>query len=50
MMRLERVFWRKVYYLVPPPPSPLVFWNHEVSGIFLTWSLILKGLYQSILE
>jgi len=39
-----------VYWLVPPPPSPPVFWNHRVSGIFLTWSLNLKGLYQSILE
>ena len=50
MMRLKRVFWRKVYYLVPPRPSPLVFWNHQVRREFLTQSLILKGLCQSILE
>src|SRR6202158_1818509 len=24
-----------VYQLVPPPPSPLVSWNHRVSGNFL---------------
>jgi hypothetical protein len=39
-----------VNQLVLPPPSPLSIWNHRVSGIFLTWSLNLKDLYQSILE
>jgi len=39
-----------VYYLVPIPPSPPVFWNHEVSGNFPVWSLNRKDLYQSIAE
>ena len=41
---------RKVYCLVPPSPSPLGSWNHRVGGRFLLWSLILRGLYQSIPE
>jgi len=43
-------FWLNVYYLVPVPPSPLVYWNHWVSGIFWLRSLKNKDLYQSILE
>ena len=39
-----------VYYLVPPPPSPLVSWNQGVSGNFSLRSLKNKGLYQSIPE
>jgi hypothetical protein len=32
------------------PPSPLVLWNHGVSGDFMLWSLKNKDLYQSIPE
>ncbi len=48
--RQKRGFWLNVYYLVPIPPSPLVYWNHEVGGNFLARSLNHKDLYQSILE
>src|SRR5207302_10774671 len=41
-------YFISINQLVPPPPSPLVSWNHRVSGNFRTWSLILKDLYQSI--
>ena len=39
-----------VYWVVPVPPSPLVYRNHEVTGISRTWSLKNKDLYQSIPE
>jgi hypothetical protein len=39
-----------VYWLVPIPPSPLAYRNHEVMSNFRTWSLKNKDLYQSIPE
>jgi len=43
-------FGADVYYLIPLPPLPPVFWNHEVSRNFSIRSLNLKDLCQSIPE